>query len=221
MKKYKLLQQLLPLLEAYEAQQGEEEVEVWDFLAWAQGQEGNGFSNAAEPHTQAYHHIPPQGDGPAQITQLLALMYKYLKFYFKKGMENSPLVSLDDFGMLATLWIEGPQRKQILIQKNTLEFTSGMEVIRRLERHALIEAQPDPEDGRAKQVQLTERGRYTLLSILPTMQEIGKIAMARLSVEEQAILLGLLHQLNDFHQPIFHQAKKESIGEIVEQFMDN
>ena len=227
MGKYDLLQDLLPLLQAYEMEESKGSVQ--DFLVWANQKQGffqqNLLENSLKTNDKAcdqakpYHHIPPQGSQRAQITQLLALMYKYLKFYFKKVSLDTPLSSVDDFGMLATLWLEGDMRKNELIEKNTLEFTSGMEVIRRLERHELIEAFADPDDARARRVKITEKGQVLFIGIMPRMQQIGRIALGNLNEDEQTILYDLLFRLNDFHQPIFHQAKKEDLQNIVSEFL--
>jgi DNA-binding MarR family transcriptional regulator len=225
--RYQLLKELIPYIEAFEAEQKTEDSDMQSFIRWLIVQENLKKFSAEkddlkkEQPSKIYQSpsIGPQGDDRAQVTQLLALMYKYLKFYLKKGFEHSPFAGPDDFGFLATLMMEGSMHKNSLIEKNTLEFSSGMEVIRRLERNHLIKSTVDPEDRRAKLVEVTEEGVGVFMNILPTMNKIGTIATANLNEEERAQLLALLRKLNHFHNPIFHEAKKESVEEIMQQFI--
>ncbi len=221
--KYKSLKILLPYLEEYEQHKGAEhkELDINDFSRWLSRKtdvESSQFLEKEKPKA-TNQAMSPQGHKQAQISQLLNLMYKYLKFYIKKGLSHTAVSNPDDFGFLATLFMEGKMQKHVLIEKNTMEFSSGVEVIRRLERHKLIKSEADPQDKRAHLVTLTELGRNTFFQVLPTVQQIGGIAIAELSEKEQDLLLGLLHKLNDFHNPIFFDAKDLSVEQIVEHYV--
>ncbi len=225
--RYQLLKELLPYIESFENEQEQQgqDYSIQDFIRWLIVKENvkkyqkTKKQGSSEPKSHQPPSIGPQGDDKAQVTQLLYLMYKYLKFYLKKGFEDSPLAGPDDFGFLAALMMEGKLQKNSLIEMNTLEFSSGMEVIRRLERRGLISSSIDPEDRRARLVEITELGLATFLNILPTINQVGTLATANLNDEERKQLLGLLHKLNHFHNPIFHEAKKASVSEILAQFM--
>lgn len=229
--RYKLLKKILPYIEAFEIEQEEKsgKQDMQSFIRWLIVQENfkkykqQKAKSKKEQGIKAYKSpsIGPQGDNKAQITQLLVLMYKYIKFYLKKGFDQSPLAGPDDFGFLATLMMDGHLHKNSLIEKNTLEFSSGMEVIRRLERKKLIKSSVDPDDRRAKLVEITEEGVAVFLNILPRMNQIGTIATANLNEAERNQLLTLLNKLNHFHNPIFHEAKKDSVEDIMQQFISD
>ena len=210
---YKLLHQLIDEMALY----GDNNATISEFAEWLYRR----HTPTPYSHIKNYDEaqtIPPQGDTRAQITQLLVLMYKYLKFYLKKYFEDKPLSSPDDFGFLASLFLENDMQKNELIAKNTMEFTSGMEIIKRLERTQLIEAFDDPNDRRAKRVRITGAGRGLIISMFPTMAEIGKLAMGDLTESEQTYLLSLLHRLNHFHNPIFHEEKNAALDTILDKY---
>lgn len=225
---YYLLKALLPYLENFEnSHDTSEKLGIKEFSQWLssleidpQAQNTMKTYQIKASTTKNSAPIPPQGDNKARIAQLLALMYKYLKFYLRKGFEKLPLSSPDDFGFLATLMLEGEMRKNVLIEKNTMEFTSGMEVIRRLERHGFIESKPDPNDKRAKLVFITNLGKRTFIQITPSIKQIGSIVVGPLSIAEQELLLSLLTKLNHFHSPIFQTAKKEDIESIIKHYLE-
>lgn len=222
--KYELLKVLLPHIEAFEencAQDGAPQ-NLDNFVEWLVFRQNAKKLAANNKAVNAEFQSPSinlQGDVNAHIAQLLALMNKYLRFYLKKGFEGTLLSGPDDFGFMATLFIEGQLQKNVLIEKNTMEFSSGMEVIRRLEKQQLIESLTDESDKRAKIVSLTPLGKGTFFTLLPKMAQIGLIATAILSDEERYQLLELLNKLNHFHNPIFHDAKKDSLDELVERLM--
>jgi DNA-binding MarR family transcriptional regulator len=155
-----------------------------------------------------------------QIIHLLALSHKYIRFLYKKGFKQSLLQTTEDFGFLATLEHFGDMRKNELIQANTSEFTSGMEVIRRLERNGLIESFLDRDDRRARRVQLTRTGLKVFHTALPMLEDISQVSTSALTEAEKKRLLELLHKLNDFHNPIFHEEKDSPINEIIKQHVD-
>lgn len=211
--KYKLLVEILPYLEQFEA--AEEGGTIDDFVAWMQ------TAPVLEKKTNSavLKSIPLQGSINAKICQLIALMYKYVRFYYKKGFKSSPLQTMEDFGFLATLATFGDLRKNELIQKNTSEFTSGMEVIRRLERNELIESFLDPEDKRARRVKITGKGQGVFYQTLPVLQKMGEIATGELTEAEKQQLFELLNKLNYFHNPIFHEEKETPLDTIMEDYV--
>lgn len=211
---YQLLAGLLPYLEEFEDQQKGDSVA--EFIAWLQNSPELSTLETVHPSTVVSSHAGTS----VQIAHLLGLSYKYIKFYFKKGFKESLLQTTEDFAFLATLNHFGDMRKNELIQVNTSEFTSGMEVIRRLERNGLIESFLDTEDRRARRVQLTRKGLEVFHRALPMINDIGDFATASLSDAECKRLLELLSELNHFHNPIFHQAKNHSISEIVQEYAE-
>jgi len=164
--------------------------------------------------------IPVQGDAGARATQLLVLMNKYIRYYLRKAFQGSPLNNPDDFGFLASLIFYGDMQKSELIQRNTGELTSGMEVIRRLEQAGLLRSFPDPNDGRARRLAVTDAGIEAFAAVMPAMQQIGKLALADLSETEQQVLLDLLQRLHSFHQPLFFDTKKLNWEELLRRVSD-
>lgn len=212
--KYKLLTGIIPYLEQFEAADSGETID--DFVAWMQ----TAPVLKEEVEAPVLKSVPLQGGLNGQICQLIALMYKYVRFYYKKGFKNSLLQTMEDFGFLATLAMFGDLRKNILIQKNTSEFTSGMEVIRRLERNELIESFADPEDKRARRVKITEKGKGVFYQTLPVLHQIGGVATGELTEVEKQQLFDLLNKLNHFHNPIFHEEKETPLDTIIEDYVE-
>ncbi len=219
---YQNVKLLVAELEAFEIEHNINKNQLIDmslFSAWLQKKyplpnKGMEFFDYSKSESS-----PPQGSDAAQITQMIVLMYKYLKFYLKKFFENTPLSNPDDFGFLAVLATQGAMQKHDLINRNTMEFSSGIEIIKRLEKHDLIFSSPDDNDKRAKKVEITEKGAAFFWGLIPNMARIGKLALGNLNEGEIDELWKLLHKLNHFHNPIFHEQKTAAIEVILDKYL--
>ncbi|MEM1218468.1 MAG: winged helix DNA-binding protein, partial [Bacteroidota bacterium] len=160
----------------------------------------------------------PHFDG--QLGLAVGMLYQHAKHYFKTAMKGTQLVSMFDFSFLATLMQERDLRKSDLVQMNMIEFSPGMEVIRRLLRKGLIEEFPDPEDGRSKRVRLTQAGRVEFLLISEQSRNISRIISGNLCLEEKRLVIPILFKLMKFHEPIFKEAHGAPLEKIIERFVD-
>ena len=152
----------------------------------------------------------------SDISILLVLMYRYAKGYIKKALAGSVLQSADEFSFLITLMTYESMTKSELITKQVMEKTSGSEIIKRLAGNGLIEESDDPDDGRSVRVSITEKGKMEILSILPLMSEVSRLITGNLSDVEIKTLLYLLKKLDCFHNDIFLNHRKASIGDLME-----
>lgn len=208
---YERLHELIDHFQAYEEATGQPDLA--GFADWlhlqTRGKEptGSGFLPEGHPHF----------DG--QLGFAIGLLYQHAKHYFKTAMHGTDLVSMFDFGFLASLAQMGDARKSDLIQRNVIEFSPGMEVIRRLLRKALIEEFPDPEDGRSKRVQLTAKGQKAYREISDRVLLISTIIGGNLSAEEKRLAIPILFKLVKFHEPIWRESHGQSLEKILEKYL--
>jgi len=210
--KYVLLEELLPLLAAYEAENGAGgPASPLQFGQWL-------VSRPEAPPATA----PPVPEPPpyleGEIAQYLSGLYRYARFYAKKALRHTQLESLDEFGYLITLLEEGATAKVVLITKNIQEIPSGTEVIKRLLRKGWIDEQPDPQDRRSVRVSINEKGRAALMSSFTQIGAIARMVSGNLSLPEKVELLRLLRKLNQFHFPIFSQHRNAELDAILEAY---
>ncbi|NCP85382.1 MAG: MarR family transcriptional regulator [Bacteroidetes bacterium] len=150
----------------------------------------------------------------SELVVLLTLMFKYAKQYIKKGLQKSELQTADDFSYLIVLLTYTSLTKMELIQKNVMEKTSGMEVIKRLQRYGMLEQFDDEIDKRSKRVKITEKGKIEIFRLLPEMSKISSIVSGNLSDSEKLTLSYLLKKLDQFHNEIYLNEKGLSIDEL-------
>jgi DNA-binding MarR family transcriptional regulator len=208
--RYALLEQLLPLLAAYEEERGAgAPATPLQFAQWLASRSAG--ENAAEPPVA---EPPPYLEG--EIAQYLSGVYRYARFYAKRALRHTQLESLDEFGYLITLLEEGASSKAALITRNIQEIPSGTEVLKRLLRKGWIAEQPDPQDRRSVKVSLREEGKAALLGSFGQIANIARMVAGNLSPGERLELLRLLKKLNQFHYPIFSGYRNEELETLLE-----
>lgn len=209
MKSYTLLHQLLDLLEAFEAERPHGESTLLDFSAYLlstmEGMEVTGTKKDIRfgdkeslAQAQAYKL-------ENNIGRLFIYMSRYAKSYIKKALEETPLLSPDDFTCLSILLTHDELSKTDLIEKNMQEKTSGMEVIRRLIAAGLVGQKNNTEDKRSKRVFITNEGKQQLYKIFREMSYVGTIISGKLTFKEKLILQYLLQKLEDFHYQLHEE----------------
>jgi MarR family transcriptional regulator, lower aerobic nicotinate degradation pathway regulator len=190
---YKLLTELIPLIEEYEATN--QKVDIQHFLKYA-----------VQKHE-------PKVNGPTSLkkdAQLLSnqlgfflnYLFRFFKGYTKTALRNSSISTSDDFVFLATLSRQDSMRKTDLIKVNMMETPSGIEVIKRLLKNKLITEEADKEDKRSIRIKLTEKGRKELYVIFGEMNVVSNVLVGNLKETEIKQLHGLLEKLFNHHQTL-------------------
>jgi len=223
MKSKKLLIKLIDYLDEFESQHSTtNDLDMDEFLSFIvakrnSGLTGNEQKNFSIREIAGSKHKEINKTGNKQESELvvlLTLMFKYAKQYIKKGLQKSELQTADDFSYLIVLLTYTSLTKMELIQKNVMEKTSGMEVIKRLQRYGMLEQFDDEIDKRSKRVKITEKGKIEIFRLLPEMSKISSIVSGNLSDSEKLTLSYLLKKLDQFHNEIYLNEKGLSIDEL-------
>lgn len=99
------------------------------------------------------------------------------------------------FGVLEALLHLGPMPQARLCEKLLVSGSNLTTVIDNLERHGWVRRVADPEDRRAWQVQLTEKGRHLIGQAFPRHAERVQALLRHLSAQEQETLGRLCRKL--------------------------
>lgn len=203
MKSYELIHQLISLVEDFENNKPEKDINLNDFTGFLvnyvtlqgknQAVPDVRFGNEAAEATELAYQIDNN------IGRLLVYMSRYAKSYIKKALDNTPLQTAEDFTCLAILLTHDNLSKGDLISKNIQEKTSGTEVIRRLIAAGLAIQWDDEVDKRGKRIAITDAGRELLYKVFEDMSYVGKMVTGKLTFTEKLHLQYLLQKLESFH----------------------
>lgn len=99
--------------------------------------------------------------------------------------------------VLVPLYEENGLRMGELARRSSLSKQAMSELVRRLERAGLVERRPDPSDGRASVISLTERSRAFEPVVAKTLAELDRLAQLELDGERVDELRASLQKLLD------------------------
>lgn len=208
---YSILQKIIGDLESFEAENQSKNGSMEDFVGFL-NQKYLGRILTPKPV-----EVPTENE-ENNIGQLVAFMYRYAKSYIKKALEESTILTLDDFGYLAAVWQYGNLTKTQVIEKNIHEKNTGMEIIKRLIGNQLLEQHDDEQDKRSKRLKITSLGQAELFKSFDGMLKVSKIISGKLSDTERLQLFYLLNKLHNFHNPIFLNEKDTSVDKLLEKY---
>jgi DNA-binding MarR family transcriptional regulator len=199
--KYRLLESLLPQLDAYERAYPQQS-NPQHFAVWLARQ------TAEVQQVAARRDAAPTGETEnVSIGRLVVFLNRYVKLYARKALENSPLGSVDEFVYLGALLEFGSMTKSDLIQRNRHEKPTGMEIIRRLLAMGFVAQADDPDDRRSKQLSITPAGQAVFFQATERMQVVSQLLTGNLNGAERLLLLQLLEKLETFHQVVLAKTK--------------
>lgn len=218
-----LLQELLGLVAEFDNDATSDEMHLPGFIHWIlqreKQQQDALFSSYTENASQ--EDLPPEEQVTPDIllTILVTYLFRYAKHYAKKALEDSLLSTMDDFTFLLTLKTHGNMTKSELTTKHLLEITSGVEILKRLEKQGFVESSENPEDRRSKHVSITQSGIDILEETMIKMRLVSGIVAGNLTTTEMRQLLPLLMKLDSFHGEIHRDDKKSGLAEITKKYL--
>ncbi|MXV37819.1 winged helix DNA-binding protein [Flavobacteriaceae bacterium Ap0902] len=149
-----------------------------------------------------------------EICKQVILLSRYAKSTIKKGLEDYPELVNEDFTYLYRLMDYDSLTKMQLIDKNGQEKQTGLEIIKRLIKHGLIDEFQDPDDGRSRRLTVTKKGKKVFKESMKEVTLTSKVLGGNLTVKEKETLLNLLIKLNHFHEVVYTKHKDSTIQEI-------
>jgi len=203
MPKFNFLLQILPLIEQYEEETDVERQSVSSFAAWMP-ENLAGRSGSSSRLGGAMNHA----DTDSVISWHVIDLYKYIKHYSKKVLEQTPIRSIEDYGFLRTLLENESLLKGELIYKNIVELTTGTDVVKRLLASLMVEELPDENDKRAKRVKITDKGRAEMDAVKEKMDQITQLFSSGITAQDRRQLLFLLDGITNFHHNIYLEDRK-------------
>jgi DNA-binding MarR family transcriptional regulator len=139
------------------------------------------------------------GDDDFLTSFFVGRLNRYAKSYAKPILTEHGFASADEFLFLSLIaQMNLPTKKEVCIA-NATEFTTGVDILRRLLKHGLIQETPDERDGRAKRLSMTEKGLTTVQKVYDQLAKLDGNVLADLDEVERSHFLQTLKYLNNYH----------------------
>jgi DNA-binding MarR family transcriptional regulator len=153
----------------------------------------------------------------SHVGKLFGRITRFGQMYFKKALSHMNLSSSIDFEYLRLLNDYESIKKSELINLSISDFTTGIEVIKRLVKNAYAEEFPDTEDKRSKRLKITEKGKEMLGQIFVQVKKLGPIHFGALSDDEIRLLLQILKKLDTHHSSILKESRNMDLDQLLER----
>lgn len=211
---FDLLTNIIEAYKTYQLSAGtNKKSSVSDFAAWVNEQTYQKEKAENTPLTENIGNYALE----VEISTLVICLNRYSRLLIKKGLIKFPQLVSEDFTYLYTLMDVESMTKIQLIEKNVHEKPTGLEVIKRLLKHGLVDERNDEIDKRSKRVFLTDKGKALFFATIEQMNKVALIVSGNLTHNEKKQLHTLLKKLEDFHNPIYLSHKEISIDQLVEK----
>jgi DNA-binding MarR family transcriptional regulator len=148
------------------------------------------------------------------LGKALGRLSKMAIFYSKKNLVDLKLKTLEDFVFLQNLTELGPLTKKQLIELHVTEYTTGIEIIKRLIKLGLVKEKEHSEDKRSTAVCTTVKGKILLEKCYPYMEQIGSVIFGPLTDEEAFELARTLTKLDSIHSNLYHTQRDATLTEL-------
>ncbi len=139
------------------------------------------------------------------IGHLLGRMNLFVKNYAKAPFQQIGFSNLEEFRILQIIDRIKNINKSQLSNESLMEFSTVVDILKRLMKQGLIKQLQDENDKRASLLQITPKGKKLLNTSYQTLSEMQPNVAGDLSLKEQETLIGLLLRLNNFHTDFFEE----------------
>ena len=140
--------------------------------------------------------------------------------YHRAAMAQIDMPSNESFFFLNGIAHFGKIKKTDLINYLFFEYTTGMEAINKLLINKLALETPDPNDGRAKLLSLTEKGKRLLAEGYQQSSKVSSMIFKDVDIESVKLCYILLGPIDDRHTKLASHIKNIEFDDIFKKVFE-
>ena len=156
-----------------------------------------------------------------QFLEVIFRLSRLQDFYTKKLFEGLPLNNLLEFNFLFSLNKNTSFKKKEIIDYNLVEYTTGIDIIKRLIKLQLVTEFPDQLDKRSNRLKITSAGKRVLVDALIVINKIGDLFFDNRQHNCLDICLQNLSELVAYHRKIFNRNNSGTRHNILQIIKDD
>lgn len=217
--KYAILKQVIDLYEDYE--QKEQYLDLLSFARWITDKLGEepelNRKVAPEKNAVAFPDEIPvtkKFNEKLRFLEAVSRIARYHEFYSRKALKDMVINTRLEFLFLQTVDMLEKAKKTDLINTYHLEYTTGMDTIRRLSNNGLLDEVPDESDKRAKLLILTKKGHEILAQANKRMSDENKMFLTAINDNKWKKAMQILEEIDEFHSTVYQNHGDKSFAEL-------
>lgn len=194
---YKLINQLLELVEEYENAGKPDNEDVDLFGRWLY--ERNQLDMSSEQSEPEWTGKANGRTAESVINTSLVHLYRYSRLHAKAAISDSNFATPDELIYLINLRAYGDMTKTALIRLNVHEKSAGIQIINRLISNGLVEQSAGEQDKRNKIISITETGIQALENSMSKFRQASIEVVSGITQDEKFELVRILTKMENYH----------------------
>jgi DNA-binding MarR family transcriptional regulator len=154
------------------------------------------------------------------LAKVIGRIMRLNTFYANLALKSIGLGGLEEYTYLLSIQLNGDPMKTELINQNFHELSSGLLIIGRLIKKALIAEKNDPADRRSKRISLTKAGLSKLNEAKKALAKVSHLFFDPIGDDDIRFCIGVLAPVEKKFAALWLSQKGKSFPEIMAE-MEN
>ncbi len=154
-------------------------------------------------------------DEPTRFLESISRISRYHEFYIRKFLVDLPINNRLEYLFLKTIRQMHQAKKTDLINIHLVDYSTGMDTIKRLIRNGFMTETSDKKDKRVKLLELTEKGLDILLQADKKVNSEKNMFLTCISMNKWKKAMPVLEEINDFHNSIYQKHNNKPYAELL------
>lgn len=150
----------------------------------------------------------------ARFLESVSRIARYHELYSRKALKDLVINTRLEYLFLQAVDHMEKAKKTDLINAFNLEYTTGMDTIRRLTNNGLLNEIPDESDKRAKLLVLTGKGEEILAAANKRMNDENRMFLTAINDNKWKKALTILEEIDDFHGNVYQNHSDKTFAEL-------
>lgn len=152
---------------------------------------------------------------PSQLLEYISRIARLHDFYVRKFFSDLEIKNRLEYLFLYTVHVKKSARKTELIYTHLVDYTTGMDTIKRMVNHGLLEEATDEADKRAKLVVITLKGQEVLNQAQKKISDEIQMFLEPIHTNKWKKILPFLEDVNLFHSDIYLDHSDKTPAELM------
>jgi DNA-binding MarR family transcriptional regulator len=218
--RYNILKQLIDLWESYEEE--EQDLNLLDFAEWMGIHLGKSpqlnrrisypKSKTGQPVQIAYFNSL---DEPTRFLESISRISRYHEFYIRKFLVGLPINNRLEYLFLKTVRQIHRSKKTDLVNIHLVDYSTGMDTIKRLIKNGFLTETSDEKDKRVKLLEITKNGLDVLLQADKMVSDEKNMFLTCISMNKWKKAIPVLDEIDKLHNSIYLKHNDKPYAELL------
>ena len=206
--KYNSIKRLIEFWDAYEEETNQQE--LLEFAEWLisklkEKPELNvKFNRKMNKNDESHNSLLFKNmDEPSRFLEYTSRISRLHDFYIKKFFTDLPINNRLEYLFLYSVNAKKEAKKTELINMHLVDYTTGMDTIKRMVNNNLLAETPDESDKRAKLLIITDDGKRLLEHAGKKITDEIQMFLSCISSNKWKKTISVFEEINEFHSEIY------------------